>query len=148
MLILWIVPCSAQDTATVVRLTDSGEPIFSWHGQEFRGLTRQHADELNNKLQELSKLQEAMPVALSLNETRKQQIDILTQKSELLVQESRSKDSIIANWKLMFNEEHQLLLSAEKFVYKPGRITQLFNNPLLQLGLKIGVPAVQMMRCN
>ena len=129
------------------QVLSNGDVIATRQGVDGLWMSIDKAKKLNDSLDELDRLRAALPLA-------EKDIDQLHAALALTQKQAEASDNtakialqVAENRKQMFDDEHQLRLDAEKFVYKPGRVTKLFNSVPLQLGLKLAVPAFQMWRC-
>ncbi len=125
----------------------NGDVVASRNGVEGLWMPVAKARKLNDSLDELDRLRVAMPLAQKDIEQLHAALDTAQKQRDSADTTSRLSQQVATNWKSMYDEEHQLRLDAEKFVYRPGKVTKFFNSVPLQIGLKLGFPALQMLRC-
>lgn len=125
----------------------NGDVLASRNGIDGIWMPVAKAKRINDSLDELDRLRVAMPLAQKDIAQLHAALDTAEKQRDSADSTARLSQQLAKNWEAMFNEEHQLRLDAEKFIYRPGKVTKLFNNPFLQVGLKLGVPAIQMLRC-
>lgn len=136
-----ISDCQGQEVKVIEKLPN-GEYRLSIDGVEQRTITVAHARQIEERKLELDRVTRERDL---LN----QKIDLKQREIDLLNRDRGLADLMIANankraesFELLYKGEHDLRLAAEKLMGR-GRVSSFFEHPVVQIGVKLGWPALQ-----
>lgn len=135
---------SAQTNSTIQikeRLPD-GEYIVSIDGVEQRTITADHARQIAERNGELDRLRRAQPLYEQQISQLKLSVDLAKKDAQLATTQAALERERAAKFQALFNGEQALRLQAEKLGAR-GRVSRFFDNPYVQVSLKLAQPFVQ-----
>lgn len=135
---------SVQNTPTISireRLPD-GEYIVVIDNVEQRTITPAHARDIAEGKAELNRLRRAQPLYEGQVMQLKLSVDLAKKDAQLATTQAALERERAEKFQALFNGEQALRLQAESLMRR-GRVSTFFDNPYVQIGLKVGVPFVQ-----
>ena len=128
--------CEAQELKLVEKLPD-GEAIITIDGVEMRAITAEHARRIAEGKAECDRVTRERDLLAAQNNLLKRQSELALKDRDLADASIGLEQKRADQYKLLYEGEHNLRLAAEQLGHR-GRVSKFFDNPITQIGLKIG----------
>ncbi|MGB8510872.1 MAG: hypothetical protein WCD76_21040 [Pyrinomonadaceae bacterium] len=126
----------------VERLAD-GDYVVAIEGVEYRAVTAEHARQIGERKAEAerqTKVREILDLKIANYENAigLSKKDVTLADTQAALERERAE-----KFMALYEGEKGLRLQAERLNAHGGRVSKLFDNPYMQVGLKLGMPIVQ-----
>ncbi len=126
----------------VVEALPSGEFIVRVNGIEQRTITAEHARSIASDKAELASLREVKTNLEAQNAQLQTLFNTSQKDAQLAATQAALERERAGRFSAMYDGEQALRFQSER-LHGRGRVSQFFENPFVQVGVKLGVPAIQ-----
>lgn len=138
--------CEAQspgvgETARVIEVLSDGGYVVEINGVKFRAVTDEQLREINARKFEFNGcVQERLLLDYEVGKL-KAALTLAQKETQLAEAQATIERERAGRLQVMFEGEQALRLLAERLVHR-GRVSRFFDNPWVQVAIKVGLPAL------